>query len=69
MVSKLIHDDGHEIQVGDEVIDFRGNKLIVCSWKEGQTPESTGRVYVKEANSDWEQGYFPSVIDAHIVVE
>lgn len=64
---KLIHKDGHEIKVGDEVADFRGDKLIVTGWREGRDSSSTGRVFVKEDGHDRE--YFPGVIDAHIVSE
>jgi len=59
---RLIHKNGKEVQVGDEVVSFRGEKATVISIQEPHTPASTGRLYVKEEGG-WEQGYYPSVFD------
>jgi len=64
---KLIHTEtGKEIRLGDRVQDFRGDYLTIQSFEKGRTAESTGRVYVR-SDEGWEQGFYPSVINAKIV--
>jgi hypothetical protein len=71
-VSKLIDNDtGKEIKKGDTVTDFRGDKWIVQGWIEPLHSGSTGRVYLKMIGpgGNWEQEFFPSVVNAQIVGE
>jgi hypothetical protein len=71
--TKLIHEDGHEVKVGDEVTTFRGEKAVVTGWVAPLHAASTGRVHIKfvhDVTSAWsghEGEFFPSVIDTHIV--
>ena len=65
---KLISDaDGSEIGVGDQVTTFRGEKGKVAGWTAPTHPGSSGRVSVEFADGH-SMEYFPSVINAHIVI-
>ena len=65
---KLVRDaDGSEIQVGDSVTTFRGETVSVTDWSAPTHPGSSGRVCVKFADGHTME-FFPSVINAHIVV-
>ena len=55
------------INVGDEVIDFRGEKAIVKGWIAPYKVNSTGRVIVKTKEFN-EMEYFPSVYGLHIEI-
>ena len=56
---------GLDINVGDEVEDFRGDWWTVKGWTAPRHPASSGRVYL--SNGEWEHEYFPGVISAQIV--
>ena len=45
---KLYHKNGKEVKVGDEVVDFRGEKAIVVSTILPKHEGSSGRVCVKQ---------------------
>jgi hypothetical protein len=55
-----------EIKVGQEVLDFRGEKCIVRGWYPKEPP-STGRVELYYPEFNIANAYYPSVIDAEIV--
>lgn len=61
---KLVHKDGHEVRIGDEVTTFRGERGRLLSWSPPLTPQSTGRVEVEYDNvvCSW----YPGVIDCVI---
>lgn len=61
---RLVDKNGKEIKVGDEVVDFRGDKAVVTGWIKPKHPGSTGRVSVKE-DGGFTMDYFPSVYDLH----
>lgn len=57
-------ENGKLIEVGDEVISFRGEKAIVKGWQAPAYEGKSGRVYVKEILEDgkeFEMGYYPEV--------
>lgn len=60
----LVDKNGKEIKVGDEVVDFRGDRAVVTGWLKPTHPGSTGRVSVKE-DGGFTMDYFPSVYDLH----
>ena len=60
---KLYHKNGKEVKVGDEVVDFRGEKAIVVSTILPKHEGSSGRVCVKQEGENWERCYYPSVFD------
>lgn len=61
---KLVHKDtGVEVEVGETVTDFRGDKAIVTGMEKPRHSASTGRVYVRPLDAEWTQGYYPSVFD------
>ena len=70
---KLVYDSapgpGAKVELGDEVISFRGERYIVWGWREPQHAGSTGRVYVKPFENDglMSRGFFPSVFDLKFV--
>ena len=58
--------NGVKAYKGMEVLDFRGDKWFLTSWKEPLTESSTGRVYVKKNLNDSPfstREFFPSVIN------
>lgn len=58
----LISDkDGHVIEVGEQLVDFRGETWTVTGWREPLHDGSTGRIYVEQAGSHRE--FFPGVFD------
>ena len=61
---RLVDKNGKEIKVGDEVVDFRGDKAVVTGWLKPKHAGSTGRVSVKE-DGGFTMDYFPSVYDLH----
>ncbi len=48
-----------EVKIGDEVIDFRGDKHILTHF-------DSKRVYCKTPNSDFSRQWFPDVINCEI---
>jgi len=61
---KLVHKDTHiEVEIGEEVTDFQGDKAIVTGSEEPRHSASTGRVYVRPVDADYTQVYYPSVFD------
>jgi hypothetical protein len=60
---KLVHKETRqEVKVGDELIDFRGEKSTCVGWQEPQHPGSTGRVYVSREQIKSIQ-FYPSVFN------
>jgi len=60
---KLVHlATGLEVQRGEVVTDFRGDRATVTSWEAPRHSGSTGRVYV-EAEAGYNQGFYPSVFN------
>jgi hypothetical protein len=57
----LVHESGRPAQKGEEVTSFRGEKMIITGGRPPHHSGSTGRIWVKENNSDRE--YYPSVCD------
>lgn len=47
-MTRLIDEAGHDINVGDTVVDFRGNKHMVLGWTPGSHAGSTGSVTVAD---------------------
>lgn len=63
---KLVYvESGIEVKVGDKVTDFRGDKAIVTGWREPQTSNSTGRIYVDFDKVCSE--FYPSVFNCKFV--
>jgi hypothetical protein len=61
---RLVHDDtGLEVEVGETVTDFRGEKARVVSIERPHHAGSTGRIYVQPLFAEWTQGYYPSVFN------
>jgi hypothetical protein len=52
---------GKEVTEGDELQTFRGEWVILESWREPHKEGSTGRVYVIHADGGTRE-YFPSVV-------
>jgi hypothetical protein len=64
----LVHNEhGTNISVGDTVPTFRGEMVEIKGWRVGSHPGSTGRVLVSSPQNGWEQEFFPSVVEAHII--
>jgi hypothetical protein len=70
---KLIREsDGTEPNLGDVIIDFRGDPAILAGAREPHKPGSTGRVYVRPMRSNPEHPtaeFYPSVFDLKWVDE
>jgi hypothetical protein len=63
---KLVHEaTGVEVQIGEEVTDFRGDKATVTGFGTPRSPASEGRVHVKQEGFDCE--FYPSVFGLKIV--
>jgi hypothetical protein len=60
-------ESGHEVKIGDQVVDFRGSKAIVTGFQAGHTAESTGRIFVKESGITTNLSFYPSVFGLKIV--
>lgn len=70
MKAKLINETtGVELVVGQEVVDFRGDKSILLGFRVPQSSNSTGRVIVQEEGGEFPREFYPSVIGAKIVME
>jgi len=52
---------GQEPTIGQALTDFRGEQATLKSIEKPRHGGSTGRVYVQPFESDWTQGYYPSV--------
>ncbi len=61
------HAAGSAVQVGDEVLTFRGEEVTVLGISKPTHAASTGRVTVGDEDSNWTMEYFPSVIGAEWV--
>jgi hypothetical protein len=58
----LVHKDTKiAVHEGEQVIDFRGDTAVVTDAQFPQSPNSTGRVYVRPEGEQYTQGYYPSV--------
>lgn len=68
MKGRLVDKDGRTVNVGDDVVDFRGNMARVTGWDSPRHAGSTGRVCVREDDGG-EREYFPSVYGLRIEVE
>ena len=66
MNTKLIKRDGSEVKVGQRVLTFRGELVVVTGWSAPHKPSSEGRVYVTYADG-MSREFFPSVVDCKIV--
>lgn len=65
--TRLVHRDGHVVEVGERVPDFRGEPLTVLGWRIGSHEGSTGRVLVKDPLASFgEREYFPGVIECTV---
>ena len=63
-------DTGAELRIGDKVKSFRGDLMEILGYSDERmktNPASTGRVFLRRLYDDWEQEYFPSVINAKLV--
>lgn len=61
---KLINQQGHTVNVGDIVHDFRGKAAIVTGWQAPRHSGSTGRVNIKEMDErGLSASYYPGVYD------
>lgn len=70
METKLINTTtGQELTIGQEVTCFRGEKYTLVGFRAPKHEASTGRVIVKKEGSKWSDEFFPSVINAEIVVK
>jgi hypothetical protein len=60
---KLVDEAGNDVEIGQEITNFRGEKAIVTGGQAPRTPDSTGRVTVTSAkpDEDWQMAYYPSV--------
>jgi hypothetical protein len=54
---------GNPVCVGDEVVDFRGEKWRVQAGAPPHKPASTGRIYVSSETYEYTSEFFPSVCD------
>jgi hypothetical protein len=69
-MTKLINEStGNELKKGDIVQDFRGESHVLIGFRAPHKPASTGRVIVKSLDSEDVREYYPSVINAKIVVD
>lgn len=50
------------VEVGDTVTSFRGDEFVVQSGTAPHKVSSAGRVYVHEEGSDYDRGFYPSVV-------
>lgn len=60
----ISNDTSREIHIGDTVVDFRGDPVIVTGFTAPHKAGSTGRVTLMEDGR--EGSYFPGVINARI---
>lgn len=49
---------GKEVKVGDVVTDSRGRKSVVTYFRQPSSPASSGKISVKEDDSNWSQEYY-----------
>lgn len=68
MKGRLVDKDGRTVNVGDHVVDFRGESARVTGWDSPRHPGSTGRVAVRVGGGG-EREYFPSVYGLRIEEE
>ena len=62
---KLVYDKTNdEVKTGDLCTLRDGEKASVVRIEKPRHGGSTGRVFVKSNDSDWSQGFFPTVIGA-----
>lgn len=59
----LLNKSGDTVVPGATLETFRGEQVILTGGKPPQHPGSTGRVYVKFADTKCEAEMFPSVVD------
>lgn len=53
---RLVHKESQkEVQVGDEVFDFRGERAVVVNFSPPRSPASSGKVTVKNPDDDRDQ--------------
>lgn len=59
---RLVNKQGHTVNVGDIIHDFRNEAAIIIDVEEPRHAGSTGRVVVKEmSDRGLTVGYYPSV--------
>lgn len=56
---------GARLNIGDKVVDFRGDECVIVGWTAPRTPESTGRVMLSYGGGPGHD-YYPGVINAHL---
>lgn len=65
---KAVTDDGTEINIGDAILDFRGESWRFLGITRLPTRASSGRVYADGAPvNNYKSEFFPSVFDLTIV--
>jgi hypothetical protein len=70
MKAKLVNEEtGVELVIGQEVLDFRGDKMTLLGFTPPKHAGSTGRVTVQEEGKEGRREYYPSVIGAKIITE
>ena len=70
MASKLVNKNTNEpLNPGDIVRDFRGTDWILHGYETPKSENSSGRVYLKTDENEMPQAFYPSIIDAKIIVE
>lgn len=58
----LVDKNDQPVKVGDEVADFRGDKMTIVGWAAPpQYSGSTGRIFVSMGVSNIEHSFYPSV--------
>jgi hypothetical protein len=55
---RLLNHDGHQVQEGQKVIDFRGEAHTIKSGTPPHKSSSTGRIYTAEGRE-----FYPSVVN------
>jgi hypothetical protein len=65
---KVVHEyTGDIVNVGDEIVDFRGDVVTFLGVSKKPEGASTGRVHV--AGDGWDMHYYPSVFALKILPE
>jgi len=57
----------HEVREGDTVVDFRGDTAICTGFAPPHSPNSSGRIYVKQEGVNGDSfGFYPSVFGCEV---
>lgn len=65
---KLVHiETGNVVNIGDKILYKDGRETIVLGWRKPHKLGSTGRIFVKAENDNFESSFFPNVFSLKII--